>query len=212
MSELPFCVPNPCTLIGSPPGCEEDWCFISRVPLAVGNLYSVSYVLARYAEIIFAGVPTMIQQDLTDLLLRIALIQSLPYILTFIILFITLMVTGVIMVEVGVILIMFTIVITIVCLTWIAFDAADVIRNVGTQIREQGEAGWDANVNEIIRATTRALIAPEEIACTPSCPTAGADLNEATLAALVEKYRKLGATCTNCVNPNTTTVIPDHSS
>lgn len=181
-------VPNPCTLFDSPPGCTLGWCFDRNLPVTYNALYSSGYVVATAAPKLVADIPTMIENDLTSWLFRIALIQTIPYVATFIVLFIALMVTKVILFEVGIMLILLILFLTTICILWMLQDSSNVVYTLEDNIISKINENW-ANNPQLPRQLYDALFNPNSIACY-TCPFGATEEN--VDQDLLESYRQFG--------------------
>ena len=191
MSGATCFVPDPCTLLNTPPfACSFKWCVERNRPITYNALYSTGYVVATAVPKMVDGIPTMIQNDLESWLFRIALIQTVPYVATFIVLFIVLMVTKVILFEVGIMLILLIILLTIICILWMLQDSSNVISTLETNISSKLNENWNNNP-QFSTELSDALFNPDSIAC--YCKLGQSEEQQAIDQDLLESYRAYGS-------------------
>lgn len=189
MSYEPVCIPSPCVLFeDSLPGCEFEWCAIRNKPITVNSLYSLFFVVSNAIPVILHDVPDIIQTSISDLLFRLAIIQTIPYVTTFVILFIVLIITHVIAIEVGILLILLVFLLAIICVFWMVEDSSNTIYTLDDQTRALISNNLKSNQTAIIRNIGETLITPDQIACTP-CSSNDILLEDEIL---LEEYVKIG--------------------
>lgn len=169
-AEPPFCVPACATIFGA-----EDCTTLEAHPsVLTGNagifatLYSGGYALVSSIPSLVAGVGTTVQDELTKLFFRVALVQAVPYFIVLIVLIIVLMRGNVVSTDVGIMLIMFTIVMTVIGVGFILFYTQDVVENVYNDIVNGITTNFALQKDIILEHFTIAWAIPDHVICPPT--------------------------------------------
>lgn len=164
---MSFCVPNPCTLRGSPPlGCECEWGLQRCRPVSINQAYSLGMLINNYAPIILSGVGEVIGNEAGTFYIRSSLIETLPYFATLIALFIVLMVTNVLSVSAGVLLIVLLVLLIIISVSWEAQDIQDTATNITNQVQATIDTNWNNNSVQIEQDLLLLIDNPDALSCT----------------------------------------------
>ena len=129
------------------------------------TFYTISYTLFDAVPLLINGVGTVVQDELTKLFYRVAIVQALPYLVVFIVMFIVLMRSNVISTAIGIMLIMFIIVMTIIGVAFILFYTEDVVENISTQVMATINTNFINNGPAIQSALFQAWIDPSSAQC-----------------------------------------------
>ena len=203
--EPSLCVPDICVQLGSTGDfCQSEKC----QSLSVDQAYTFGYVAVKEAPLLIQGIPNMIQSDVTWYLFRLAIIQALPYVITFIVLFAVLMRSKAISIEAGILLIVLVLVITIVCLVWLAYDTINVVDTIMSQTKTKVLDNWDIYKDQIECDLTQAIIDTDGIKCDGlPCGPGGDDMDETQIDNRLEPNISLNITPATVENRSYTYLI-----
>ena len=154
------------------------------------TLFATAQAAAESFPLVIDGIGTTVQDELTKLFYRVAIVQGIPYLVVFIVLFIVLMRSNVISTAVGIMLIMFIIVMTVIGIAFILFYTEDVVDNVVTNIQNGVYANLAANKETIICNLSGAWVGC--IGCTGTGSVASSFCNKTTTTSeLLDNLEKI---------------------
>lgn len=181
MSTGSICVPNPCALAGLTGTelgiCEASWCGLGPFfgekcqCVSANSLWSLGFIILTGIPTLTNDIPTIVENNVGSWLFRMAVIITLPYVLTFIVLFIVLIANGTISGITGIVLMTLVILLAIIAVAWMVSDTTDTTSSTLAQIRTQFNQNVANNSQAIGQAVLEALRDPDGLACTGACTT-----------------------------------------
>jgi len=145
------CVPCPCDLfkITNRVQCTAVNSAFGDPP-RLGQLYSGAYTTAIHVPDIIEGIPQMIQADLIQWGIKLALSIVFPWVIMFIILFIILGRKGIITYDMAIMLIVLVVILTIIALAYVYFETQTLLINFGPQVQKKLSDNWNTKKEQIV--------------------------------------------------------------
>lgn len=144
------CVPCPCDLLGlTPPLCGTTVRVFENPP-RLGQLYTALYTGISDVPTILKGSENIIQNDITDLFIRIGIALIIPTILIFFIIICLLISSGIVNMMTGIIIILLMLFVFSLALVYLYWDINDQVDIIATKVKYNIEDNWNDNKETII--------------------------------------------------------------
>lgn len=166
MSNIPeFCIESPCQVLGSPAGCDFFWDQVKTIPVPFESLYSGIYSTVYQTPYLLQGLQEEVQNDLSSLAFRLAIIQSIPYVLIVTVIILILAFQRTISPLTAITLFIILLVFVGIMILWLTELTLNVVSNLYNTTTDIFNENWDRYGSEFVTNTIAALFNPEGAAC-----------------------------------------------